>query len=64
MLHRLKAELEQVLVSFGYSLTSFPVDANLAEDFLNLAMERHNTVARQMYMSNDSSTPVAPTAVH
>ncbi|HOF40885.1 MAG TPA: GGDEF domain-containing protein [Candidatus Hydrogenedentes bacterium] len=64
VLHRLKAELEQVLVSFGYSLTSFPVDANLAEDFLNLAMERHNTVARQMYMSNDSSTPVAPTAVH
>ena len=60
VLQRLTAELEQVLVSFGYSLTSFPVDANLAEDFLNLAMERHNNVARQMYTNNDSASSAAP----
>ena len=64
VLQRLTAELEQVLVSFGYSLTSFPVDANLAEDFLNLAMERHNNVARQMYTNNDSASPAAPSTIH
>ncbi|MEA3365578.1 MAG: GGDEF domain-containing protein, partial [Candidatus Hydrogenedentes bacterium] len=30
VLQRLSAELEQFLESFGYSITSFPVDANLA----------------------------------
>jgi len=62
VLQRLSADLEQFLESFGYSVTSFPVDANLAEDFLNLAMERHNRVAHQMYSSRgDDSSPAAPT---
>lgn len=64
VLQRLSAELEQFLESFGYSLTSFPVDANLAEDFLNLAMERHNKVTHQMYSTNNSASNSASSTVH
>lgn len=64
VLQRLASDLEQFLESFGYSLTSFPVDANLAEDFLNLAMERHNKVAHKMYSNNDNASASAASIVH
>lgn len=64
VLQRLSADLEQFLKSFGYSLTSFPVDANLAEDFLHLAMERHNKVAHKMYANSDSASTSAASTVH
>ena len=64
VLQRLSTELEQFLENFGYSLTSFPVDANLAEDFLNLAMERHNKVARQMHINDDNAAAAGASRVH
>jgi GGDEF domain-containing protein len=48
VIERLAADLEQFIRGYGYSVTTFPVDANLAEDFLNVALERHNTVSREV----------------
>lgn len=64
VLQRLSTEMERFLENFGYSLTSFPVDANLAEDFLNLAMDRHNNVARQMFTNNDNAAPATTSTIH
>ncbi len=48
MLERVSSDLEQFVKGFGYTVTSFPVDANLAEDFMNLAIERHKSMAEHI----------------
>ncbi len=52
VLDRLSADLEQVIAGYGCSVTSFPTDTNLADDFLRLAMERHNQVQERVLHSN------------
>lgn len=47
-LERLQADIEQFIRGYGFTVTTFPVDANQAEDFLNLALERHEKVAAQL----------------
>ncbi|NUM54704.1 MAG: GGDEF domain-containing protein [Candidatus Hydrogenedentes bacterium] len=47
-LDRLQADIEQFIRGYGFTVTTFPVDANQAEDFLNLALERHEKVAQQL----------------
>lgn len=64
VLHRLSSDLEQFFESYGYSITSFPVDANLAEDFLNLALERHNKVSRQMHAGGNGNTTETASTLH
>ncbi|MBI4557425.1 MAG: GGDEF domain-containing protein [Candidatus Hydrogenedentes bacterium] len=49
VLERLSAEMERFIGEYGYSVTSFPVDTNLADEFLQMAMERHNQVAQRLY---------------
>lgn len=61
-LERLQADIEQFIRGFGYTVTSFPVDANQAEDFLNLALERHEQVMRQV--RSDVNGAVAANQVH
>ena len=48
VLQRLSSDLEHFISGYGFTVTSFPVDANLAEDFLNLALSRHNEVAEKV----------------
>jgi len=55
-LERLQSDIEQFIRGFGFTVTTFPVDANQAEDFLNLALERHHQVARQLHPESASVT--------
>jgi len=48
VLTRLSEDLEHFIRGFGYTVTSFPVDANLADDFLKLALDRHDEMARRI----------------
>ena len=49
VMERISADLEHFIRGYGYSLTTFPVDANLADDFLQLAMERHTQVSHEIH---------------
>lgn len=55
VLNRLSSDLEQFVSGFGYTVTSFPVDTNLTDDFLKLAMERHNDVVSQLTKNGHAS---------
>ena len=57
VIERLSAELEHVLRGSGYTVTSFPVDANLAEDFLKLALDRHREMAKRFGPDTAFSSP-------
>jgi GGDEF domain-containing protein len=48
VISRLQADLENFLKDFGVSVTSFPVDTNVAGEFLDLAMQRHESAGTQM----------------
>jgi GGDEF domain-containing protein len=48
VLERLGADLDQFISGYGFSVTSFPVDANLADEFITLAMERHSRVMHRL----------------
>ncbi len=63
VLERVSADLQHYINGFGCSVTSFPVDANLADDFLKLAMERHNQVSKQVQTSPPPPSADSP-AVH
>ena len=66
VVERVGSELTQFLRGFGMTVTSFPVDANLAEDFMNLAIERHNELMREVqpdvsaHMSGAHAQTVVP----
>lgn len=62
VLNRLSADLEQFVSGFGYTVTSFPVDTNLTDDFLKLAMQRHNEVVAKLNRNGESTT--APQTFH
>ncbi len=53
-LARLAQDLEQMARGYGCTVTSFPGDANLAEDFMSLAMQRHTELHQQLHSSNGS----------
>lgn len=61
-LDRLQADIEQFIRGYGFTVTTFPVDANQAEDFLNLALERHEKVAQQL--RPESAASFASARVH
>jgi len=48
VLERLAADLEQFVSGYGFTVTTFPVDTNLSDEFLKLAMERHDQVLRRI----------------
>jgi len=48
VLERLGADLEQFVSGYGCTVTTFPVDTNMADEFLNMAMDRHEEVARRI----------------
>ncbi|GMW03259.1 MAG: hypothetical protein AMXMBFR84_43930 [Candidatus Hydrogenedentota bacterium] len=65
VLDRINGDLEQFMRGYGYTLTSFPVDANLADDFLKLAMDRHNSVARHLRPNApEAGTQSQPGTIH
>ena len=55
VLERISSDLEQLIGGYGYTVTSFPRDTNLPDEFLNLAMERHNEVAREVRSNGGSN---------
>ncbi len=55
VIERLSADLKQIVKEFGYTVTSFPVDANLAEDFMNLAIERHTSMAEGLQTGSNGT---------
>ena len=60
---RLADEFEHSLLGYGYTVTSFPSDANAADDFLSKALERHWAMHRQLYPDDhgeDSSQQPSP----
>lgn len=61
-LERLQADIEQFIRGYGFTVTTFPVDANQAEDFLNLALERHENIAKQL--RPDTAGSYATARVH
>ena len=65
VIDRIGAELEQFIKGYGYTVTSFPVDANLAEDFMNLALERHHDVVNHVQADPVTATlPSHSQSVH
>ncbi len=57
VVERIGADLEQFVRGYGFSVTSFPVDANLAEDFMNLALERHQKILKEVQSDAASARP-------
>ena len=55
VINRISADLEQFIKGYGFTVTTFPVDANLAEDFLNMALERHGAVASRLQPSGPNA---------
>jgi len=49
VLDRISADLEHFVNGYGFTVTSFPVDTNLADEFLPMALERHSQVSRRFY---------------
>lgn len=49
VMERIAADLEHFINGYGFAVTSFPVDTNLADEFLPLALERHGQVSRRLY---------------
>jgi GGDEF domain-containing protein len=62
VLQRLAGDLEQFISGYGFTVTSFPVDANLAEDFLNLALNRHNEMEERMRPNGHDRQPTTASA--
>jgi len=58
VLNRLSSDLEQFVHGYGYSVTSFPVDTNLTDDFLKLAMERHNEAVSKLGNNGQTAATV------
>ncbi|GMU94232.1 MAG: hypothetical protein AMXMBFR4_32900 [Candidatus Hydrogenedentota bacterium] len=61
-LERIQADLEQFIKGYGFTVTSFPVDANQAEEFIQLAMERHAQISQKM--RREHSTTPRSSALH
>jgi GGDEF domain-containing protein len=55
VINRIAADLEQFIKGYGYTVTTFPVDANLAEDFLNMAIERHSSVLSRLHPNSNGA---------
>ena len=53
---RISQDLEQFIKGFGYTVTSFPVDANLADDFLKLALDRHREMSHHIAPEEGGNT--------
>jgi GGDEF domain-containing protein len=56
VLERISADLQHFVRGYGFTVTSFPVDTNIADEFLPLALERHNQVAQQFYPEGSAAT--------
>ena len=55
LMDRLNSDLEQFVSGYGCTVTTFPVDTNLADEFLNMALDRHDQVATQV--SSNGTSP-------
>lgn len=56
-LERIQADIEQFIKGYGFTVTSFPVDANQAEEFIQLAMERHTQISQKMRREHSTTAP-------
>lgn len=63
VLDRVSADLEHFVRGFGFTVTSFPLDTNLADEFLPIAIERHNQVSRKLNPDNPGAS-TQPISVH
>ncbi len=59
-LARLSTDLETFVQGYGCTVTSFPVDTNLTDDFLRVALERHNDIARALYPNGEGIVSTIP----
>ena len=57
LLTRLAEDLEHFVRGYGFTVTSFPVDANLAEDFLRLVFQRHEQMAGRICPGANGTMP-------
>lgn len=56
VVERISHDLERVIEGYGLAVTSFPVDTNLADEFLTLAMERYNKITSQLHPDYQGAT--------
>lgn len=56
LMNRLSADLEQFVQGYGCTVTTFPVDTNLADEFLNMALERHDHATQQISRNGSSAS--------
>jgi PleD family two-component response regulator len=64
VLDRLAADLEQFVSGYGFSVTTFPVDTNLADEFLKLAMDRHDQVLQRISPNGHPNSASASAQLH
>jgi hypothetical protein len=64
VLDRITSDLDQFVRGYGYAVTSFPVDTNLSDDFLNLALERHGNIVRQVQREQQPQSSGSSAQVH
>ena len=55
LIQRLAEDIEQFVKGYGFTVTSFPVDANLADDFLRMAFDRHRDMASKLLLEKSES---------
>ncbi|MBI4559201.1 MAG: hypothetical protein HY706_16575 [Candidatus Hydrogenedentes bacterium] len=57
VIERIRLMLEQFIRGFGHTVTCFPLDSQVAEEFLSVAMQRHNQVAQRLHPEAPTSAP-------
>lgn len=62
-MERIAADLEHFISGYGYAVTSFPVDTNLADEFLPMALERHTKVEQKLYPEGPQG-PASHASIH
>lgn len=64
VLDRVAADLEQFVSGYGFSVTTFPVDTNLADEFLKMAMDRHEQIIQRIAPSGQPNSASASAHLH
>ena len=53
VLDRIAGDLEHFIRGYGYSVTTFPLDTNVADEFFSITMERHREISNTI---NDTAS--------
>lgn len=63
LMSRLQADLQHFIEGYGFTVTSFPVDANLADDFMRLVLTRHHQLVSELHPNgHDKKAAAASTS--